>query len=304
MCNSGTGISLPIVPHMGHLVAQKELAAATARASPSRGTVHQVKTFTPEALLFALHHFSNFQLLTFDILHLTYFHFAIFSEIFCQDSSSALANGISLMVFHLFPNLPTELRLKIWKSACFPYATNQRGIHYIDLASIGDDLRSWIGLPTKAPMEMKALHHDFSTSHSGQRVVGRANRSAYMWDAGLWKACKESREIISTPFQLKLWRSTQNSDLEPLELDECLSKACQPYPSQLYSEEPASEDDEELYEKRPGDEDSVLEPEPFLPTCLPSSNQEHADRFMVMPIRDLFCIQTPPPTLLQSCLGV
>ncbi|KAF5626894.1 uncharacterized protein FTJAE_9400 [Fusarium tjaetaba] len=219
------------------------------------------------------------------------------------------ANEVSLVVFHLFPNLPTELRLKIWKAACFPYAKNQRGLHYIDLASIGDDLRSWIGLPTKAPMEMKALHPDFPTSNSGQQVVGRANRSTYMWDAGLWKACKESREVISTHFQMNIWRGTQGKDIDALKVDECLSKACQPYPSQLYTEESTSEDDEELYKKRPGDQDSVLEPEPFLPTCLLSHNQKHAEPFMVMPTRDLFCIQNPgkhllPLVLNDACLQV
>ncbi|EWG54739.1 hypothetical protein FVEG_12869 [Fusarium verticillioides 7600] len=214
-----------------------------------------------------------------------------------EEMPALSANEVSLAVFHLFQNLPTELRLKIWKAACFPHTSSQQGLHYIDLASIGDDLRSWIG-----PMEMKALHPDFPTSRNGQRVVGRANRSAHMWDAGLWKACQESREVISSHFRLKLWCNTQNSGLEPLESDECLGKACQPYPSQLISEELTSEDDEELSEKRPGDGDSVLEPELFLPTCPFPSNQEHEEPFMVMPTRDLFCIQDPGKHLLPLVL--
>jgi hypothetical protein len=67
-------------------------------------------------------------------------------------------------------------------------------------------------------------------------------------------------------------------------------------------EESTSEDDEELNEQRSGDEDSVLEPEPFLPNCLPSSNQEHAEPFMVMHTRDLFCIQNPGKHLLPLVL--
>jgi hypothetical protein len=146
-----------------------------------------------------------------------------------EEMPALSANKVSLTVFHLFPNLPTELRLNIWKAACFPHTNNQHRLHYIDLASFGGDLRSWIGLPTEAPMQMKAIHPNFPISHNGQRVVGRPNRSTYMWDAALWKACQEPRGVISSHFRLKLWRSTQNSDLNPLELDECLGKACQPY---------------------------------------------------------------------------
>ncbi|KAF5576916.1 hypothetical protein FPANT_10697 [Fusarium pseudoanthophilum] len=326
MCNSGTGICLPLVLHISHLVDQTELAAATvtissatARASPPRGIVHQVKAFTPEAFLFALHHSSNFQLLTFDILHPTHFDLAISSELFCQDSSSTLpmvgedpghavgliqteempalpSNDIPPVDFQRFPDLPAELRLKIWKAACFPYAPNQRGLHYIDLETVEKGL---INGALMGSMEMNALHPDFPTSHNGQLAVGRANKSAYMWDAGLWKACRESREVVSAHFQLKLWR---NSDFDPIELDECLSKACQPYLSKRYLEESSSEDDEGLYEKRPGDKDSVHEREPFLPTCLLSHNQEHTERFMVMPTRDLFCIKNPYSRLLPLSL--
>ncbi|KAF5552087.1 hypothetical protein FPHYL_9034 [Fusarium phyllophilum] len=341
MCNSGTGISLPIVPHMNHLVAQKALAAATvtispatARASPSRGTVHQVKAFTPEALLFALHHSSNFQLLTFDILHLTNFRLP-YRLNFYQDSSSALvrhisngygigvislmvysimmqpmavedpdhgvglkqtekmpalsANEMSPMTFHRFRNLPTEVRLMVWKAACFPYAADQRGLHYIDLETVEKNLIDGVLIIDIGSMEMKALHPDFQTSPNEQRVVGCAKRSAYMWDAGLWKACRESRDVIFMHFQLNIWRGPQGKDIDPLELDECLSKACRPY-----FEDRASGSDEELYEmyeERPDHESSVHEREPFLHTCLVPHSQEHAERFMVMPTRDLFRIK-------------
>ncbi|PNP80496.1 hypothetical protein FNYG_06095 [Fusarium nygamai] len=40
--------------------------------------------------------------------------------------------------------------------------------------------------------EVSNLHSDFQTSHNAQGLVRCANRSAYMWDAGLWKAFGKS----------------------------------------------------------------------------------------------------------------
>ncbi|KAF5989766.1 hypothetical protein FBULB1_611 [Fusarium bulbicola] len=217
-----------------------------------------------------------------------------------EDMPALCAKEMCPTAFHLFPNLAPELRLKIWKAACFPYAANHRGLHYIDLKNVdeisGDAV---IGMNS---MEMKALHPDFQTSANEQQVVGCANRSAYMWDGGLWKACRESREVISTHFRLKVWRRTQENEIDPLELDEGLIQACQPYLYGRYSEESTSEDDEELYEKRPDHEGSVHDCEPFLPTCLLFRNQGHAERFMVMPTRDLFCIKDPKRSLLPLTL--
>ncbi|CZR45663.1 uncharacterized protein FPRO_15161 [Fusarium proliferatum ET1] len=193
------------------------------------------------------------------------------------------AEEIPPTTFHSFPNLATELRLKIWKAACFPYAATKRGLHYINLESIGGNEISGELITQMTAMEMKALHPDFQTSSNLQGVVGRANRSAYMWDAGLWKACRESREFISRHFKLNIWGYIQEKDLDLLDLDECLSKACQLYPWKPRYEE---------LEERPGLESSARKPEPFLPTCLFSRNQEHAERFMVMPNRDLFCIKS------------
>ncbi|KAI1013650.1 hypothetical protein LB503_010685 [Fusarium chuoi] len=200
------------------------------------------------------------------------------------------AEEIRPTTFHSFPNLATELRLKIWKAACFPYAATKRGLHYINLEPIGGNEISGELITEMAAMEMKALHPNFQTSSNLQGVVGRANRSAYMWDAGLWKACRESREVISRHFKLNIWGDIQEKDLDLLDLDECLSKACQLYPWKPRYEE--LEDDEEPYEERPGLESSARKPEPFLPTCLFSRNQEHTERFMVMPTRDLFCIKS------------
>ncbi|KAG5782449.1 hypothetical protein H9Q73_003883 [Fusarium xylarioides] len=208
-----------------------------------------------------------------------------------EEMPALAAKEMSSVAFHRFPNLPAELRLKVWKAACFPCTANHRGIHYIDLATIGDGSLSKFQIRDNVPMEMRALHPDCQTSPNAQGPVGRANRSAYMWDAGLWRACKESREVISMHFQLRIWRRTQDKQIDPLELDEGLSRACQPYLSKVALEFFSSDEEEVVYGKRPGHKGPVHACEPFLPTCLLFSNKEHVERFMVMPTRDLFFVK-------------
>ncbi|RKL33129.1 hypothetical protein BFJ72_g10145 [Fusarium proliferatum] len=82
------------------------------------------------------------------------------------------AEEIPLTTFHSFPNLATELRLKIWKAACFPYAATKRGLHYINLESIWGNEISGELITEMAAMEMKALHSDFQTSSNLQGVPG------------------------------------------------------------------------------------------------------------------------------------
>jgi hypothetical protein len=101
--------------------------------------------------------------------------------------------------FHLFSQLPCELRLQIWESAIrnwtanihdsstwnwesldaansMPEAPKKRsyGINYVSLDNNGD------GIP---------LDCSWNKPHP-------SNWSAYLWHAGLWMACKESREVM------------------------------------------------------------------------------------------------------------
>ncbi|KAM5520104.1 hypothetical protein FOXYSP1_18528 [Fusarium oxysporum f. sp. phaseoli] len=104
------------------------------------------------------------------------------------------------------------------------------GLHYIDLASLRDSKVPVVEYGKGEPMKMTALHPDFKTSPEIQESIGHANRSAHIWGVGLWEACKESRDVIATHFQLKLWGGIQDEGLGPLDVDESLSKACQLYP--------------------------------------------------------------------------
>ncbi|KAH7245427.1 hypothetical protein BKA59DRAFT_544702 [Fusarium tricinctum] len=86
--------------------------------------------------------------------------------------------------FHPFSRLPTELRLKIWEAACFPFQQHHKGLHYVELLTVGDY--------STRMRQMKRKNQHLDSDHSSNS----ANPSAYIWDVGLWKACKESREVI------------------------------------------------------------------------------------------------------------
>ncbi|KAF5229209.1 hypothetical protein FAUST_10572 [Fusarium austroamericanum] len=92
--------------------------------------------------------------------------------------------------FHPFPRLPLELRQQIWEEACLPMGPFQRGLQY--LYPTADD-------PVTQPCNwLGASEH------------GLSNKSAYMIDGGLWKACKESRKVIAEHTDFKEWIKLNN----------------------------------------------------------------------------------------------
>ncbi|EXK79245.1 hypothetical protein FOQG_16136 [Fusarium oxysporum f. sp. raphani 54005] len=136
---------------------------------------------------------------------------------------------------------------------------------------------------------MTALHPDFKTSPEIQESIGHANRSAHIWGVGLWEACKESRDVIATHFQLKLWGGIQDEGLGPLDVDESLSKACQLYPR--YVKFLSDTEGEDMPGTGSDDRDAVHDRKLCLPTCPFPQHEDHADRFMVTPTRDVFSIK-------------
>ncbi|KAG7406677.1 hypothetical protein Forpe1208_v013815 [Fusarium oxysporum f. sp. rapae] len=121
-----------------------------------------------------------------------------------EDTLALSSNEMSSPTFHPFPNLPPELRLQIWKSACFPFTANESGLHYADLANLPDKNLHEAEDLYWSPIEMIALLPDFQTSPKPLESVGRPNGSVYMWDAGLWKACRESRGVIAAHCHLHI----------------------------------------------------------------------------------------------------
>ncbi|KAF5576915.1 hypothetical protein FPANT_10696 [Fusarium pseudoanthophilum] len=95
--------------------------------------------------------------------------------------------------FHGFPRLPVEIQLQIWKEACSLFdipgydSHKQAGLHYVNV----DTLKSG----GKDRLALRALDH--KQGPDGDEKASNSNRSAYMWDGGLWGACKLSREVIT-----------------------------------------------------------------------------------------------------------
>ncbi|KAF4340697.1 hypothetical protein FBEOM_5413 [Fusarium beomiforme] len=92
--------------------------------------------------------------------------------------------------FHTFLQLPTELRLKIWETALHPTYAVPGGIHYITF-----DYDS-----TARPISHKM--NDILPEH----------RSAYLWHAGLWLACRESREVVADCWYAETWLRLQHPE--------------------------------------------------------------------------------------------
>ncbi|KAF5529389.1 tetracycline resistance protein [Fusarium napiforme] len=80
--------------------------------------------------------------------------------------------------FHPFPRLPTELRLQIWTAACLFHHPSDYKIHYIDVE------------PTSTEGTLSPSH-EFTAC-----LAGGDNDSACLRNGGLWKACKESRDVM------------------------------------------------------------------------------------------------------------
>ncbi|KAF5599587.1 hypothetical protein FPANT_3279 [Fusarium pseudoanthophilum] len=101
--------------------------------------------------------------------------------------------------FHLFSQLPCELRLQVWESAIRNWTAN---IH-------DSSTWNWDSLDAANPMPEAPKKRSYginyvSLDNNGDGVPldcswnkpQPANRSAYLWHAGLWMACKESREVM------------------------------------------------------------------------------------------------------------
>ncbi|SCO76106.1 uncharacterized protein FRV6_00318 [Fusarium oxysporum] len=100
---------------------------------------------------------------------------------------------MSSPTFHPVPRLPAEIRLQIWKAACIISSIpgyesyEQAGLHYVNVDTVKTGGRDRLTL--------RAL--DNKQGPNGDEEIPNNNRSAYMWDGGLWGACRLSREVIT-----------------------------------------------------------------------------------------------------------
>ncbi|KAF4443023.1 hypothetical protein FACUT_1576 [Fusarium acutatum] len=100
---------------------------------------------------------------------------------------------MSSATFHLFPRLPTEIKIQIWKAACILSVIpgcgyhEQAGLHYVNVDKVESEGRDRLALRVLDKMQ----------GPNDDEKIPNNNRSAYMWDGGLWGACKLSREVIT-----------------------------------------------------------------------------------------------------------
>lgn len=119
---------------------------------------------------------------------------------------SGLAESIS--TFHKFPDLPPELRIQIWKAACRPRSTTECGLHYVHVDTVeGDWEYDESEYEELEHIEPRIAHLSAFKRLSDDPI--RGTTSAYLWDAGLWTACKESRLAITKHHEIGSWNMVQ-----------------------------------------------------------------------------------------------
>ncbi|KAF5529390.1 tetracycline resistance [Fusarium napiforme] len=132
--------------------------------------------------------------------------------------------------FHQFSRLPPEPRIKIWKYACLPCSDFEGGLHYVTVDAV-DTYGSWsqdyihpvIDDPNleghnysyegSRYVAMRALECPRGKTGNSPSPANPLNKSAYLWDAGLWLACKESREVVLEHLNFKEWLACRQQPL-------------------------------------------------------------------------------------------
>lgn len=119
---------------------------------------------------------------------------------------------MSRATFHPFPNLPVEIRLQIWEDTCFDWGSGRFGLHYIKL---------------NENRQLAPLNCEWQTA-------GPRNRSAYLWYAGLWTACKESRDVAAKHWSNQVWPDMRENTKDK-GLGDVIWFQSGPFPRPIYS---------------------------------------------------------------------
>lgn len=112
---------------------------------------------------------------------------------------------------HQFGNLPTEIRHKIWRYALQPISTTRPRAHFFSVTNYQEDsdmlkkLKVQCNLGSDCEIKHGCQYclaaPKFGSSHSWTSN----NSSAYLWDFGMWSACRESREITEKHYKIEYW---------------------------------------------------------------------------------------------------
>ena len=114
----------------------------------------------------------------------------------CPKPSSKTDAQVSIDKFTLFSRFPYEIRELIWKQALRPHhSTGPKPIHKIKYTERNDNItiRGPIIFSGRQP------YFRYRAELFNDRQINKIIRShsAYLYDAGMWTACKESRRIIA-----------------------------------------------------------------------------------------------------------
>ncbi|KJZ77797.1 hypothetical protein HIM_02974 [Hirsutella minnesotensis 3608] len=118
--------------------------------------------------------------------------------------------------FDLFPLLPGELRLHIWQHAIRPQG---RGVHRFSIFNNRTDKSHGLkdSAISDASKRSKRARHEAAAPRTldaqGECSWTTGNSSAYLWDAGLWTACRESREVMMWHFRVREWNEARQKIL-------------------------------------------------------------------------------------------
>ncbi|KAK7426998.1 hypothetical protein QQZ08_006425 [Neonectria magnoliae] len=123
--------------------------------------------------------------------------------------------------FKRFPDLPYELRRKIWERATHPSGYDGGLHHFFITASdsaIRNTMANLVFLDPGRQERVREYRHPiaavpkFSDLQNKSPLV-TSNWSAYFWDAGLWTACLESRRVMKQHYNYQQIRRTQKAFL-------------------------------------------------------------------------------------------
>ncbi|KAH7235010.1 uncharacterized protein BKA55DRAFT_544194 [Fusarium redolens] len=117
---------------------------------------------------------------------------------------------MSSPTFHPFPRLPTEIQLQIWGVACISSTISrdayneQPCLHYVNVDTYKTKERDQLNI--------RAIDNQRAPLFDGQNPIN--NRSAYMWDGGLWMAFKQSHEV-TTKQSYPIWARLRKNEYYP-----------------------------------------------------------------------------------------
>ncbi|KAJ3465413.1 hypothetical protein MRS44_006071 [Fusarium solani] len=137
-----------------------------------------------------------------------------------------------LETFHIFPNLPGELREEIWRCALRPDGPARPGAHFFGVVSPRADGRAKL-VNHALVLRDSTFDREIclvgplwgSTSIEGKLIDKLEpaswidnNPSTYLIDSGLWMACKESRHVIDQVFHQQQRDGTRSNSFRRMPL--------------------------------------------------------------------------------------